>query len=63
MNLSIKQKQIHIENRLLVARVGWGGKEWEFGVSRYKLLFIKWINTRLYSNYIRNPMINHNGKE
>ena len=47
-------------------RVG-GGMEWEFGVSRCKLLYIEWINNKflLYTseNCIQYPMINHNGKE
>ena len=32
-----------IENRLVVAKgeVGWGGKDWEFGISRCKLVYIK----------------------
>ena len=59
MNLSMKQKRnLDIENRLVVAKeegVG-GGMEWEFGVSRCKLLYIEWINNKvvLYSteNYI-----------
>ena len=37
-----------------------------FGVSRGKLLHIRWINkASLYSrgNYIQCPVINHNGKE
>ena len=58
-----------IENRMVVAKeegIG-GGMEWEFGVSRRKLLYIEWINNKvlLYSteNYIQYPMINHNGKE
>ena len=46
---------------------GEGGMEWEFGVSRCKLLYIEWINNKvlLYStgNYIQYPVINHNGKE
>ena len=41
--------------------------EWEFGVSRCKLLHLEWINYKvlLYSmgNYIQSPGINHNGKE
>ena len=41
--------------------------EWEFGVSRCKLLYLKWTNNKvlLYSteSYIQYPMINHNGKE
>ena len=58
-----------IENRLLVAKgegVG-GGMEWEVGVSRCKLLYIEWINSKvlLYGreNYTQYPIINHNGKE
>ena len=47
----------------------WGGKgmDWEFGISRRKLLCIGWINYKvlLYSagNYIQYPVISHNGKE
>ena len=58
-----------IENRLVLTKgegVG-GGMEWEVGVSRYKILYIEWINNKvlLYSteNYIQYPMINYNGKE
>ena len=44
-----------------------GGKNWEFGISRCKLLYIGWINNKvlLYStgNYTQYPEINHNGKE
>ena len=44
-----------------------GGIQEEVGVSRYKLLYIEWINNKilLYStgNYIQYPMINHSGKE
>ena len=45
-----------------------GGEGWERnGVSRCKLLYIKWINNKilLYStgNYIQYPEINRNGKE
>ena len=48
-------------------RRGGGGMDWEFGISRCKLLYIKWINNKilLYStgNYMQYPVINHNGKE
>ena len=41
--------------------------DWEFGVSRCKLLHLEWINNKalLYTtgNYIQYPGINHNGKE
>ena len=44
-----------------------GGMDWEFEISRCKLVYIEWINNNilLYStgNYIQYPVINHNGKE
>ena len=55
-------------NRLVVAE-GEGdgeGKEWEFGISRYKLVDLGWINNKvlLYStgDYIHYPVINYHGK-
>ena len=43
------------------------GMDWEFGVSRYKLLYIEWMNDTVlwYStrNYIQYPGISHDGKE
>ena len=75
MNLSKKQKQTHTETwrtdlwlpRGRRVEEGGGGIEWEFGVSRCKLLYIEWINNKalLYSigNYIQYPVINHNEKE
>ena len=53
----------------MVAKGERGGKglDWEFGVSRCKLVYIGWINNKvlLYStgNYSQYPVINHNGKE
>ena len=40
MNLPMKQKQTHRENRLVLAkgREGQGGTDWELGISRCKLL-------------------------
>ena len=53
------------ENRLVVAEAG--GIDWEFGISRCKLLYMEFINNEvlLYStgSYIQYPVINHNGKE
>ena len=45
-----------------------GGRlDWEFRISRCKLLYIEWINNKvlLYSkgNYIQYPVINHIVKE
>ena len=56
-----------IENGFVVAKGGRGGMDWEFGVSRCKLLHTEWINNTVLlcstGNYIQYPGINHNGKE
>ena len=47
--------------------MGGGGINWEFGINRYKILYIKYITNKvlLYSpgNCIQYPVINHDGKE
>ena len=70
MNISTKQKQTHRHREQTCgcqAGGGRGGLDWEFGISRCKLLFIGWINNKVlpYStgNYIQYPVINYNGKE
>ena len=69
MNLSTKQKQTHRYREQTCGHQGAGGRgtDWEFGISRCKLLYIGWINNKvlLYSagNYIQYLVINHNGKE
>ena len=44
-----------------------GGKDWEFRISRCKLVYTGWINNEVLlcstGNYIQYPMINHIGKE
>ena len=46
MNVSTKEQT----DTLVVAKgVGEGGMDWEFGISRCKLLYIEWINNILYS--------------
>ena len=52
----------------MVAKGEDGGRmDWEFGISRCKLVYLEWINNNvlLYrtGNYIQYPVINHNGKE
>ena len=52
----------------MVAKAGGeGGMEWEFGVSRCKVLHIEWISNKvlLYStgNYIHYLVITYNGKD
>ena len=62
-------RQTDIENKFVVPKGegSEGGMDWEFGISRCKLLYIEWINNKvlLYStrNYIQYPVINHNRKE
>ena len=69
MNISMKQKQSHRyrEQTCGCQAGGGGGKDWKFGISRCKLVYIGWINNKvlLYStgNYIQYPVINLNGKE
>ena len=66
MNLSKKQTHRH-RDRLVGAKGRRGRGRWmdcEFGVGRCKVLHLEWINKiLLYStgNYIRYPVINHNG--
>ena len=59
-----------MKNRLVVVGGGGesrGGLDWEFGISKCKLLYSERINNKvlLYStgNYIQYPVINHNGKD
>ena len=69
-SLSMKQKETHRLREQTYDSQGVGGgkgMDWEFGVGRYKLLHLGWINNKvlLYSigNYIQYPVINCNGKE
>ena len=49
INISMKKEHTYRENRLVVAEgeVGAGGKDWEFRISRYKLLYIGWIKNKV----------------
>ena len=53
-----------VQNGLVIAKgegVG-GGIEWEVGISKCKLLYIKWVSNKVlwYSpgNYIQYPIVN-----
>ena len=65
----MKQKQTHRHKEQICycQGAGRGGKEWEFGISRGKLLYIDYMNNKviLYStrNHIKYSMTNHSGKE
>ena len=68
MNLSTKQKQTHREQACgCQGGGGCGGKDWESGITRCKLLYVGWINYKVLlrstGNYIQYPVINCNGKE
>ena len=57
-----------MENRVVAKEErGGSGMDWEFEVSRCKLLHLEWISNEvlLYhtGNYIQYPMINHNEKD
>ena len=50
MNISMKQKETHRHREQTCGCQeggGGGGKDWEFGISRYKLIYIKWINNKV----------------
>ena len=52
----MKQKQIHRQWAVVAkGKQAWGGMDWEFWISRCKLLHEEWINTVLLQsteNYI-----------
>ena len=68
MNLQ-NRKRLTKKTNLCIPKEKWGkgGVNQEFGISIYKLLYIKYINNKvlLYSigNYIKYTSINCNGKE
>ena len=68
VNLSTKQKQTHRHRKQTCGCQGeaGGGKDWEFGINRCKLLYTEWINNKVLlqstGNYIQYPVINHNKK-
>ena len=64
----IYRTNILTENRLIAKRKGEGsGEDWEFEVSRCKLLHLEWISYEVQldgtGNYIQSPGIDHDGKE
>ena len=68
MNLSTKQQETHRHREQTCGCQGErGGINQEFGINRYTLLYIKWINNKdlLYSNekYIQYLIITYTGKE
>ena len=64
MNLITKQNRLtDLENRPEDAKGKGrgGGRDWEFGISRGKLVYTGWINST--GNSSQYPEINRNGKE
>ena len=66
MNLSTKRKQTHRHKEQTCGYQG-GGMDWEFGVSKCKLLRIERLNNKVLLHnteiYIQYPVINQNEKE
>ena len=56
------EKSLVVTNR----KPGRTGMSWKFGISRYKLICIEWINNKILlfktRNYIWYPIINYKGK-
>ena len=66
----MKQKQTHRHREQICGCQGLGsarGMEWEVGISRYKPLYIEWINSKVLPSSKRNCIqyskVNHNEKE
>ena len=69
INISAERKQTHRNREQTCGCQGGGegsGMDEEFGVSRFKLLYLEWISNEdlLYStgNYIQSLGIEHNGR-
>ena len=69
MNLSTEKKQTHeCEEHTCGCQEGEGetGRDWEFGVSRCRVLHLEWISNEilLYStgNYIGSLVMEHDGR-
>ena len=64
MNLSTEKKFKDMENRFVVAKgEGEGsGMDWEFGVSRCKLLHLEWISNEVLLNYVQSLAMEHDGR-
>ena len=60
-----RKKIMDMENRLVVAKGGGSGMEWEAGINRHKLLHLELISNEilLYSrgNYIQSLVMEHDG--
>ena len=65
MYLSTEKKIMDLENRLVVAKGGWGGNgmDWEFGINRCRPLPLEWISNEILlcstGNYIYSLMMEH----
>ena len=67
MNIHTKQKETQRRRGpTCCQRWGWGGKYWEFGISRCKLLYIGWVNSKVLldstGSYIQYHVINQEWK-
>ena len=70
MILSTEQKKImDMVRRLVVTRRegGGSGMDGEYGVGRYKLLYLEWISNGILlcstGNYVQSPGVEHDGRQ
>ena len=68
MKLSTEKKQTHGHREQTCGCQGRGGKsgmDWEFGVSRCKLLHLEWISNEILlygiGNYVQSLVMEHGG--
>ena len=65
-NETVTETDSDTGNRLLVAKAGGSGMDWEFGVSRCKPLHVEWISNEilLYStgDSVQSLVIEHDGR-
>ena len=67
VNLSTEMDSQTQRTELLPREEGEAGMDWAFRVSRCKVTYTGWISSKALrhstSNNIKNPEMNHNGKE
>ena len=65
--LQSRNRLTDTEDKLVIAKGERGGKDWEFGISRCKLLCIGWISNKVLlhnmGNYIQYPVINYSRQQ
>ena len=63
MNLPTEKKQTHAHGGQTIAKAGRGGSgmDWEFGVSRSKVLHLEWIKNEILLYIAQRTIVTCNG--